>query len=113
MVKKTSYDVKENVRDGKGKIEFHHVLQAEELNGHGTMYAKVIMEPHSSIGRHQHVGCTEPYYILSGKAIFEDNDGTKTVVEAGDVCIIECGESHAIENPYDEPMEMMALIYNE
>ena len=113
MVKKTRGEVRENVRDGKGKIEFEHILEAEDLNGHGTMYAKITMEPHSSIGRHQHVGCTEPYYILSGKAIFEDNDGSKNSVESGDVCIIKCGESHAIENPYNEPMVMMALIYNE
>ena len=113
MVKKTRGEIRENVRDGKGKIEFCHIVSEEELNGHGTMYAKLTFEPHSSIGRHQHVGCTEPYYILSGKAIFEDNDGTRTKVCAGDVCTIKCGESHAIENPYDEPMEMMALIYNE
>ena len=111
MIKKTRKEIRENVREGKGKIEFQHIVEAEDLNGHGTMYAKVIMEPHSSIGRHQHVGCTEPYYILSGKAIFEDNDGTKNDVEPGDVCTIKCGESHAIANPYDEPMEMMAIIY--
>ena len=113
MVRKTSNDVRENVRGGKGSIEFQQVVMAEELNGHGALYAKLIFAPHSSIGRHQHVGCTEPYYILSGKAIFEDNDGTKTEVGPGDVCVINCGDSHSIENPYDEPMEMMALIYNE
>jgi len=113
MIKKTRCETRENVRDGKGKIEFQHIVDVEDLNGHGTLYAKIIMEPHSSIGRHQHVGCTEPYYILSGKAIFEDNDGTKNGVGPGDVCTIRCGESHAISNPYDEPMEMIALIYNE
>lgn len=113
MVRKTKNETRENLRGGKGKIGFEHIVSEEELNGHGTMYAKLVFEPHSSIGRHQHVGCTEPYYILSGKAVFEDNDGTKTEVGAGDVCTIKCGEYHGIENPYEEPMVMMALIYNE
>ena len=113
MVRKTTNEVRENVRGGDGKIEFQHIISKEELNGHGTLFGKIVLEPHSSIGRHQHVGCTEPYYILSGKAVFEDNDGTKTEVGPGDVCVINCGESHAMANPFDEPMEMIALIYNE
>ena len=31
----------------------------------------------------------------------------------GDVCVIEVGQSHAIKNPFDEPLEFMALVINE
>ena len=42
-----------------------------------------------------------------------DNDGTRTEIHPGDVCVIEVGQSHAIENPSEEPLEIMALVINE
>lgn len=113
MVRKARVEVREGLRGGKGSVEFHHLISEEEFNGHGTMYAMLRVMPHSSIGRHQHVGNTEPYYILNGRGIFEDNDGTKTDVGPGDVCVIQFNESHSLDNPYDEPLDLMALIYKE
>ena len=37
----------------------------------------------------------------------------KDEVHEGDVCVIEPGQSHSMENNTDEDFEMMALIYNE
>lgn len=113
MVRKPQVEVVEGLRGGKGSVEFHRLVTEEELNGHGRLYAMLRIHPHSSIGRHQHVGNTEPYYILSGHGIFEDNDGTRTEVGPGDVCVINFNESHAIENPTDENLDLMALIYYE
>ena len=113
MVRKTNIVFKENLRGGEGTIEMRHILAADELMGHGTMYAHVIFPPHSSLGFHQHVENTEPYYVIKGKGIFLDNDGSKTEISEGDVCVIEVGQSHAIENPYDEPLEIMALVINQ
>jgi mannose-6-phosphate isomerase-like protein (cupin superfamily) len=101
------------MRGGAGSVEIHHILEGEELMGHGTLYARVIIKPHSSIGWHQHVGNTEPYYILKGVGTFVDNDGSKTDVYPGDVCTIEVGHWHSMENNTDEDMEMMALVLNE
>lgn len=113
MVRKTDIKVVECLRGGNGTVELHHILSRDELNGHGSMFAHVIIKPHSSIGWHQHVGNTEPYYIIKGKGVFTDNDGSKTEVEAGDCCVIEVGQSHAMENNTDEDLEMIALVYNE
>jgi mannose-6-phosphate isomerase-like protein (cupin superfamily) len=113
MVRKARIEVKEGLRGGKGSVEFHHILSPEELNGHGRLYALIRVNPHSSIGRHQHVGDTEPYYILKGHGIFEDHDGSKTEVGPGDVCVIDFNQFHSLDNPHDEPLDMMALIYNE
>ncbi|MBR5815876.1 MAG: cupin domain-containing protein, partial [Anaerotignum sp.] len=44
---------------------------------------------------------------------FVDNDGSKTDVYPGDVCTIEVGHWHSMENNTDEDMEMMALVLNE
>lgn len=113
MVRKTDVKVVEGLRGGNGTVELHHIVSKEELNGHGTMYAHVIIKPHSSIGLHQHVGNTEPYYIIKGRGVFVDNDGSRIDVGPGDCCIIEVGQSHAMENNTDEDLEMIALVYNE
>ena len=113
MIKRERVVTVEGLRDGKGSVEIHHFLEKEELLGHGTMYARVIVKPHSSIGWHQHVGNTEPYAIIKGEGTFVDTDGSKTTVRPGDVCLIEVGQWHALENNTDEDMEMIALVLNE
>ena len=41
MVRKTEVKKVEGLRGGKGTAEVHHIVTAEELRGHGKMYAKV------------------------------------------------------------------------
>ena len=105
MVRNTETAFVPNLRGGDGTIEIRHILTKDELMGHASMYAHVIIPAHASIGFHQHVENTEPYYVLKGKGIFE--------IHPGDVCVIEVGQSHAIKNPFDEPLEIMALVINE
>jgi len=112
MVRKTTKRVVEHARGGEGTVEFHDILSKDELFGHGRVYAKVVINAHSSIGFHVHEGETEPYYILEGKGVFVDNDMSRTEVVPGDVCVIEVGQGHALENPYDEDLVIMALVYN-
>ena len=113
MVRKTEVKIIEGLRGGRGQVELHHIVSKEELNGHGSMYAMGILKPGCSIGYHQHVGNTEPYFILKGKGIFVDNDLSRTEVGPGDVCYIEVGQSHALENHSQEDLIFMALVYNE
>ena len=113
MVRKTEVAFVPNLRGGEGTVEIRHLLSKDELMGHASMYAHVIIPPHGSIGFHQHVENTEPYYVIKGKGIFEDNDHTETEIHPGDVCVIEVGQSNAIKNPFDEPLEFMALVINE
>lgn len=113
MVRKAKIKVVEGLKGGVGKLEMHHILEPEELNGHGRLYALVRMEPHSSIGYHEHMGETEPYYVLSGHGIFIDNDKNRIPVGPDDVCLIECGQGHGFENDSEEELVMMALVYKE
>ena len=114
MVRKPQVEYKYDLRGGKGEIEFNHILSQDEMMGHGTMFAKLILKPGSVLGRHQHVGNKEPYYIVSGTWIYTDNDGTVTTVGPGDVCYIDVGDFHGIENPSKtENLELIALILNE
>lgn len=113
MVRKAEIKKVEGLRGGNGILEMHHILKPEELNGHGRLYALVKMEPHSSIGYHEHIGETEPYYVISGHGVFIDHEKNRIPVGPDDVCLIACGESHGFENDSDEELVMMALVYNE
>ena len=111
-------EVEGGVPESRGKRYMYHVLTKEELNGHGRLYARVVLPAGSSVGWHQHVHDTEPYYILSGEGDFyegnsENGERIKTRVHAGDVCVIDVGQWHSIENNSDGNLEFMALIYNE
>ena len=81
----------------------------EELNGKGRMFSHITVAPHSGIGYHEHDGDTEIYYVLSGKAAYNDN-GTITTIEKGDVTFTPSGFGHGVDNKSDEPVELIALI---
>ena len=113
MVRKANIVTVEGLAGGKGIATLHHIVTKEELCGAGRMYAKVVLEPGASVGWHRHQGETEPYYILSGRGIFVDNDETRTEVGPGDCCVIQDGQCHSIENASaTENLEFMALIHN-
>ena len=113
MIRKADIKAVEGLDGGRGTAYVHHIVSKEELLGHGRLYAKVILPPGASVGFHQHVKDTEPYYILKGTPDFVDSDKSFTRVYPGDVCVIEVGQSHSLENNTDEDVEFMALIYNE
>ena len=74
MVRKENTVAVEHLGGGKGTAYVHHIISKEEFLGHGRMYARVVLPPGASVGWHQHVHDTEPYYILKGQADFIDND---------------------------------------
>ena len=97
---------------GKGECYVYHVVKKDDLLGHGRLFAKIVIPPGSSIGWHQHVKETEPYYILSGEGDYKDSDGFECKVHAGDICTIPVGGWHSIENNSSGDLEMVALVYN-
>ena len=69
MVKrKACYETKlnENMRGGEGSVKLEHLLTQDELNNKGRLYAKLTLEPGSSIGYHVHEGEMESYLIIGG-----------------------------------------------
>ena len=112
MVIQAKHEHREQMRGGKGSAEMYHVLEKDPSSDTVRLFCKIVLNPLSSIGRHQHVGETEPYYILSGEGLFSDNDGSLIPVKAGDVCLIESGDTHGIENTSaTEELSLMAVIY--
>ena len=118
MIREVTCTDVDGLAGGKGIAHVHHIVTKEELNGHGRLYARVVLPPGSCVGWHQHIHDTEPYYILRGEGDFYeadtgDGERKKTRVHAGQVCVINVGQWHCLENTSGEDLEFMALIYNE
>ncbi len=114
MVRKETYIIRENMgKTGIGQVYQYEIESKEALRGHGRLFAKLVMPKGSTIGWHQHVGESETYYILSGTGSFKDNDGTVTEVGPGDICSINVGESHSLDNIGEDDLVLIALVYND
>lgn len=94
---------------GKGTMHIERLLAKEELGSKVKMYAKVTVDVNSSLGIHPHVDDSECYFILQGKAKYNDN-GKEVMLSVGDCTYTAPGESHGIENIGEEPLIFMALI---
>ena len=97
---------------GKGTMHIERLLPPEILKDHVLMYAKVTIDVNSSLGYHKHENDGESYYILQGKAAYNDN-GKIIELEAGACTFTPSGQSHGIENIGEEPLVFMALILKE
>lgn len=104
-------EIYEKRAGGKGTIQIERLMNDEQLDGKAKMYAKVTIDPHSSIGVHEHIEDSESYYILSGNGIYTDNDETYPVT-ADDFLFCDAHNRHGLENNTDEPLIFMALILN-
>lgn len=99
-------------KGGKGHVTIVNFFEWEDFLGKGRFYGKSIIEPGSSIGYHAHIGDQEAYFILKGKARYNDN-GTIRELNPGDMAICRDGDSHAIEPIGDETLEYISIIlYN-
>ena len=112
MIKKfdsLDFAVNEKMRGGEGSVLITHLLDKNELYSKGRLYAHVTLKPGCSIGYHVHEGEMESYFILKGKALYNDN-GAEIEICAGDSTLTTDGFGHAIANIGEEDMEMIALI---
>lgn len=102
-------DVHKEFVGGKGILTNTHFLNKEDSCNSGRLFVKGMLTPGSSIGYHTHKGDFENYYILSGKALVNDN-GVEYILEAGDSTLCKNGESHSLENIGDTNLEYIAII---
>jgi quercetin dioxygenase-like cupin family protein len=101
----------ENAHGGIGSIEIHKKITKEDKVEGLSLFAKVVVSPHSTIGYHQHTDDAEAYYVLKGEGIFLDHNEERVPVKAGDICLIKKGQSHGLENLTDDELVMIAVVY--
>lgn len=97
------------MRGGAGTIHMTQILNKDELMGKGRLFNHITVNPGCSIGRHEHVGEAEIFYILSGRGVADDN-GAEVALEPGDMLYTGDGCYHAVRCEGDVPLEMVALI---
>ena len=112
MIKKSgSYvsELRENMRGGDGAVNIETLLTPSEMYDKGRLFAKMTLNPGSSIGPHVHEGEMEAFYILSGEAEYYDNGKTVTL-QPGDAALNFDGEEHSIKSVGATPLELIATI---
>lgn len=102
-------ELRENVRGGKGTVEFVHIFDRQELKGQARIVARLILNPGCSIGKHPHENEEEIYYMMKGKGQIDDNGDVRELC-AGDVAITGGGGYHSIINNSDEILEIFAVV---
>ena len=102
-------EVIEVMRGGKGATGIIHILEKDQFNNAGRLFAHIKLKPGSSIGYHKHEGEFEGYYFIKGEGTYTEND-SEYPVKTGDFTLVNSGQSHGIENTGPEDLEFIALI---
>ncbi|MGN1381452.1 MAG: cupin domain-containing protein [Eubacterium sp.] len=101
----------EGFKGGKGHVLVRKILKTdEEMYNKGRVFNHMVLEKGCEVGKHTHEGDAETYYVLSGHGKYLNNDGKVVDVAPGDVMFTGDGETHALWNEEDEPLEFIALV---
>ncbi len=74
MLEKPPVTIIDHANGGKGRIILEHIAGPETLRENARLFVKATLEKGCSMGVHKHKGDREIYHILSGKALYTDND---------------------------------------
>lgn len=101
--------MRENVCEGKGFVQMQHLLESSDMGGKASFCAKMVVEPGSSLGNHQHVENAEIYYVLKGEVVSGTPEHEK-VMKEGDISFTGNGECHFLENRSNTSAEVLAIV---
>ncbi|MDO4555138.1 MAG: cupin domain-containing protein [Lachnospiraceae bacterium] len=100
----------ENPQGGKGYLIRESLFEEGCFPENISLYARITLGPHSTLGYHLHETNAETYFVLKGEAIYNDN-GEKRKIGPGEVTHTSGGRGHGIENDGGEEFVFMALIH--
>ena len=102
--------VKENMRGGEGSVLIENLWDpSSELKAKNRLFAKLTLEPGSSIGFHNHDNEEEVFVITGGVAEMNDNGIVETLYP-GDTILTADGAGHSVKSVGDDNLEMLAVI---
>jgi mannose-6-phosphate isomerase-like protein (cupin superfamily) len=96
------------VHAGAGSMSFGVLLGAEALSTNLIFVHRGVIQPRSGIGQHFHNYCEEMFVILDGEAQFTV-DGRTAVLKGPAGVPNRQGQSHAIYNASDKPLQWMNI----
>ncbi|MBN1864733.1 MAG: cupin domain-containing protein [Victivallales bacterium] len=102
--------VKDNMRGGEGRVLIENLWDPDtELKANNRLFARLTIEPGSSIGFHKHEKEEEVFVIEKGIAEMDDN-GKVERLYPGDTILTADGAGHSVKSVGDENLEMLAVI---
>jgi quercetin dioxygenase-like cupin family protein len=93
---------------GSGSILFRQLLSSGDFQSPVNFVDYTIIPPGSTIGRHEHVGNEEMYFIASGTPLVRVN-GEAMRLEKGNVTVVRSGEWHELVNDTDRDVEILVI----
>lgn len=93
---------------GTGPIKFSRLFHAHEFESTIDFIDATTIPPRSTIGRHEHVGSEELYYIVSGTPLVRVDEQERRL-SPGDVAIVRSGQTHELINDTDSDTRIFVV----
>ncbi|MDQ2839735.1 MAG: cupin domain-containing protein [Acidobacteriota bacterium] len=97
-----------NEHGGTGAILFQRVLGGAEFQSPVDFIDYTHVLPGSAIGRHEHHGNEEVYFVASGNPLVRV-DGEEARLQPGGFAIVRDGEWHELVNDTAEDVEILVI----
>jgi uncharacterized cupin superfamily protein len=98
----------EHMHAGEGTALYRRVLGPDVFFTNWAYVDHVLLPPGSSLGRHQHAGVEELFYVISGQGSAKVNDETAPL-GAGDALPVHLNEAHSFVNDGTGGMEFLII----
>jgi mannose-6-phosphate isomerase-like protein (cupin superfamily) len=93
---------------GRGPLNFRRLASGDAFDSPIDFVDFTVVPPGSTIGRHEHVGNEEIYFIVAGTPLVIA-DGQQRRLKRGDVSVVRSFGSHELINDCNEPVEIFVV----
>ncbi|HYK53047.1 MAG TPA: cupin domain-containing protein [Candidatus Eremiobacteraceae bacterium] len=99
---------REREHDGFGPIVFRRMLSSDSFETNIDFVDVTTIPPGSVIGRHQHRGNEELYYIAAGDPLVRV-DGDERRLHRGAIAVVHSEGWHELVNDTEQPVEIFVI----
>jgi mannose-6-phosphate isomerase-like protein (cupin superfamily) len=93
---------------GSGPIVFRRLMASGEFETNIDFLDLTVIPPGSTIGRHEHSGSEELYFIVNGAPLMRV-DGTERRLRRSDVTVVRSGGWHELINDTQADVEIFVV----